>query len=75
MEGKYCRVKACYEVAGKIAIAKKPHTIGEQLILPCCQVIVSNIFGEFEIQKLKKASLSNDTVSRRISELLENILS
>ena len=69
------RLKASSEVARKIAIAKKPHTIGEQLILPCCQVIVSNVFGEFEVQKLKQVSLSNDTVSRKISELSENILS
>lgn len=68
-------LKASYEVARKIAIAKKPHTIGEQLILPCCQVIISNVFGESEVQKLKKVSLSNDTMSRRIFELSENILS
>ena len=67
-------LKASYEVEKKIAIAKKPHTIGE-LILPRCQVIVSNVFGESEVQKLKQMSLSNDTVSRRISELSENILS
>ena len=68
-------LKASSEVARKIAIAKKPHAIGEQLILPCCQVIVSNVFGESEVKKLKQVSLSNDTVSRKISELLENILS
>ena len=33
-------LKASYEVAKKIAIATKPHTIAEQLILPFCQVIV-----------------------------------
>ena len=61
-------LKASSEVVRKIAIAKKPLTIGEQLILPCCQVIVSNVFGESEVQKLKQVSLSNDTVSRKISE-------
>ena len=69
------RLKASYEVARKIAVAKKPHTIGEQLILPCCQVIVSNVFGESEVQKLKQVSQSNDIVNRRIPELSENILS
>ena len=68
-------LKAFYEVARKIAIAKKPHTIGEQLILPCCQVIVSNVFRESEVQKLKQVSLSNDSVNGRIPELSENILS
>ena len=69
------RLKASYEVARKIAVAKKPHTIGEQLILPCCQVIVSNVFGESEVQKLKQVSQSNDIVNKRIPELSENILS
>ena len=68
-------LKASNEVARKIAIAKKPRTIGEQLILPWFQVIVSKVFGETEVQKLKQESLSNDTVSRRIFELSENILS
>ena len=42
-------LKASYKVARKIAITKKPHTIVEQLILPCCEVIVSNIFEESEV--------------------------
>ena len=75
MEGKYCRVKSLLRSCKKIAIAKKPHTIGEQLILPCCQVIVANVFGESEVQKQKQVSLSNGSVSRKISELSENILS
>ena len=69
------RLKTSDDVARKIAIAKKPHIIGEQLILPWCQVIVANAFGESEVQKLKQESLSNVTVGRRISELSEKILS
>ena len=67
-------LKASYKVSRKIAIAKMPHTVGEQLILPCCQIIVSNVFEKSEVRKLKQWSLSNDTVSRRISEQI-NILS
>ena len=65
-------LKASCKVARKIAITKKPHIIGEHMILPCCQVIVSNVFRESEVQK--QVFLSNDTVSRKTSELSENIL-
>src|SRR6218665_1006265 len=67
-------LKASYEVSRKIAAAKKPHSIGEQLILPCCKDIISNVLGSSELEKLKHVSLSNDTVRRRIAEMSENIL-
>ena len=66
---------ASYEVSRKIAVAKKPHTIGEQLILPCCQDIISNLFGPSDFQKLKQVSLSNNTVRSRIVEMSGDILS
>jgi len=66
-------LKASYEVLRKIAAAKKPHSIGEQLILPCCKDIISNVLGSSELEK--HVSLSNDTVRRRIAEMSENILS
>nr|XP_039255156.1 zinc finger BED domain-containing protein 5-like [Styela clava] len=68
-------LKASYEVSREIAIAKKPHNIGEQLILPCCKIIMSNLMSESEVEKLNQVSLSNNTVSRRIAELSNNILS
>ena len=54
---------------------KKPHSIGEQLIMPCCKIITSNLLSNSEVEKLKQLSLSNNTVSRRIAELSNNILS
>lgn len=68
-------LKASYEVSRKIAAAKKPHSIGEQLILPCCKDIISNVLGSSELDKLKHVSLSNDTVRRRIAEMSDDILS
>ena len=68
-------LKASDEVSRKIAASKKPHNIGEELILPCCRDIISNVLGSSELQKLKHVSLSNDTVRRRITELSDNILS
>ncbi|KAG0432741.1 Zinc finger BED domain-containing protein 5 [Dictyocoela muelleri] len=68
-------LRASYEVSRKIALSKKPHTIGEQLILPCCHDIISNLFGPSECEKLKQVSLSNNTVRRRIKEMSIDILS
>ena len=60
---------------GEIAVAKNTHSIGEQLIMPCCKIIMSNLLSNSEVEKLKEVSLSNNTVSRRIAELFNNILS
>ena len=60
-------LKASYEVARETAVAKKPHSIGEQLIMPCCKIIMSNLLSNSEVDKVKQVSLSNNTVS---SELL-----
>ena len=68
-------LKASYEVLQKIVAAKKPHDIGEQLILPCRKDFISNVLGSSELSKLKHVSLSNKTISRRIIELSDNILS
>ena len=66
-------VKASYLVSHRIAKAKKPHTIGEQLVLPPCRDIVSCVLGDENAKKLDKISLSNDIVSRRILDMLNNI--
>ena len=68
-------LKASYEVAREIAVAKKPHSIGEQLIMSCCTIIMSNLLSNSEVEKLKQASFSNNTISRRIAKLSNNILS
>ena len=43
-------------------------------MLPCYKDIISNVLGGSELQKLKHVSLSNDTDSRQITELSDNIL-
>uniref|UniRef100_K7FBY5 DUF4371 domain-containing protein n=1 Tax=Pelodiscus sinensis TaxID=13735 RepID=K7FBY5_PELSI len=61
-------VRASYIVAYKVAQAKKPHTTVEQLVLPCALVL-----GKKAARKLNDISVSNDTVSRRINEVSQNI--
>lgn len=64
---------ASYQVSYRIAQKKKPHTIGEDLILPAAIDIVSTMFGDPMAQQLKAIPMSNDTVSRRISDISEDL--
>ena len=45
-------VEASYMVAYTVAKAKKPHTIAEELVLPCTKYIVSLVFGKEHVKKL-----------------------
>lgn len=65
-------LKASYKVSHLIAKSGKNHTIGENLILPATLEIVSCMFGEKEAKSIKNIPLSNDTVSRRISDMANN---
>lgn len=64
---------ASYEVALKIAKKGKPHTIAEELILPAAIDMVKTMISPQESEKLKKIPLSNDTISRRISDMFEDV--
>uniref|UniRef100_K7FCM9 DUF4371 domain-containing protein n=1 Tax=Pelodiscus sinensis TaxID=13735 RepID=K7FCM9_PELSI len=66
-------VCASYIVAYKVAQAKKPHTIVEQLVLPCAKEMVRLVPGEEGTRKLNDISVSNDTVSRLTNEISQNI--
>ena len=61
-------------VALRIAQAKKPHTIAENLILPCTRDIVRLMIGPDAVTKLSPLSVSNNTIKRRISAISEDIL-
>ena len=66
-------LEASFVVSYKIAQAKKPHSIGENLILPSTIDIVRLVLGEEAEKKVKNVPLSNNTVQRRIEELSGNI--
>ena len=59
-------IEASYLVALRIAKAKKPHTIAEELLLPATKDIVRVMLGADYVGKLNTISLSNNTVSKRI---------
>ncbi|XP_008186758.1 zinc finger MYM-type protein 6-like [Acyrthosiphon pisum] len=64
---------ASYKVAFRIAQCKKPHTIAEELILPSAIDMVSTLIGESVANQLKNITLSNNTISRRIQDISDNI--
>jgi hypothetical protein len=65
--------EASYYVAELVAKQMKPHTIAESLILPACQAIVKTMFGEEAAREITKIPLSNNTISRRITEMSKDI--
>ena len=67
-------IEASYLVALRIAKAKKPHTIAEELLLPATKDIVRAMLGAEYVNKLNTISLSNNTVSRRIDDMSADIM-
>ena len=65
--------EASYAVAEIVASKMKFHIIAETVILPACQQIVRIMFEEDAVSELNKIPLSDDTISRRIQDMLGNI--
>lgn len=59
-------MEASFLVSLRIAKCGKPHTIGEELILPAAKDMVTCMLGVPSAKQLDMISLSNDTVRRRI---------
>ena len=66
-------MKASYLVALRVAQAKKPHTIAENLILPAAIDMCKAVLDGKCSTKLKESPLSNNTVSRRIDVISNDI--
>ena len=60
-------------VAQQIAKCKKPHTIGEELILPAVVEMCEIMLEKEAANKLIAVPLSNDSVRRRIEDLSDDI--
>ncbi|GFU25894.1 protein ZBED8 [Nephila pilipes] len=67
-------VEASFRDAYRIAKSKKPHTIGETLIMPCALEMVELVCGLEQRKKLEAIPLSNDVIQSRIVEISCNIL-
>ncbi|XP_055734780.1 SCAN domain-containing protein 3-like [Salvelinus fontinalis] len=66
-------LRASYLVASRIAKAKKPFTIGKELILPAAKDICCKLLGEAAAKKIAQVPLSATTVTRRIDERAEDV--
>lgn len=63
-------LRASYHIAHRIAKAKKPHTIAKELILPAAMDMVREVLDQLAVDKLKTIPLSNDTIARRIEDMV-----
>jgi|UniRef100_A0A2S2QK75 hypothetical protein len=61
------------EASYRIAKCGKNHTIAEDLISPCIKDTVQCMFGEKNVKKINSIPLSNNTISRRIQDISEDI--
>ncbi|CAI5657525.1 unnamed protein product, partial [Oreochromis niloticus] len=68
------RLQASYMVSYRVAKTNKPHTIVEDLILPAALDMVGTMLGEKAKKTIQSIPSSNNTVSRRISAMSENVL-
>ena len=66
---------ASYIVADWIAKTGKPHTLAESFWLPCTKDVVSVVFGQSTADQLATIPLSDDTISRRIDSMADDVKS
>ena len=66
-------MKASFLASYHIARAKKPHTIGEDLILPATKDIVRELLGDDAARKIDAVPLSDNTVNRRIGDMAQDV--
>ncbi|KAI2646338.1 Zinc finger BED domain-containing protein 5 [Labeo rohita] len=66
-------LEASYYVSKRVSKLGKPHTIADALILPAAKDICQVMFGENFAQQISDIPLSNDTVSRRISDMASDV--
>ncbi|KRZ66689.1 Zinc finger MYM-type protein 6 [Trichinella papuae] len=67
-------MKASYNISFLIAKTGKPHTIGEELILPVVSEVLHTVLHKPATDIIKKIPLSNTTVQRRIDEMATDVI-
>ena len=66
-------LKASYNIALLVAKAGKPHNIGETLIVPALQEIITTVMKKDPTPILRSVSLSNNTLQRRVDDMAQNV--
>ncbi|XP_053891583.1 protein ZBED8-like [Malaclemys terrapin pileata] len=66
-------LRASYNISLLIAKSGKPHTIGEELILPAISGVIRTMLHKPASDITKKITLSNNTVQRRIDEMAQDV--
>ena len=66
-------LKASYNISLLIAKAGKPHTIGEELILPAVKEVIKTVLHNSPEQVIKSIPLSDNSVQRRVDKMAENV--
>lgn len=62
-----------YLVSYRIVKSKKPHTIGETLVLPAAIDMIITMFGESYAIHLRQIPLADKTVGRRINDMSDDL--
>jgi len=62
-------LRASYNISLLIAKSGKPHTIGEELILPAINEVINTMLHKPAFDIIKKIPLSNNTMQRRNDEM------
>src|SRR5215469_3454649 len=66
-------LEASFKISLRIGRAGKPHTDGESYLLPAAKEMVSSVIGVKQANQLDVISLSNNTVSRRILSMANDL--
>ena len=66
-------LKASYNISLLISKAGKPHTIGEELILPAVKEVIKTVLQKSPEQVIKSIPLSDNSVQQRVDKMAENI--
>ena len=66
--------EASFHVSQLIAQCKRPHTIADSLVAPCCRETVRSMLGQNAAKEIQKIPLSDNIVSRRINDMAADIL-
>lgn len=64
---------ASYNISLLIAKSGKPHTIGEELILPAVSEVIRTVLHKPASDIIRRIPLSNNTVQRRIDEMAQDV--